>query len=114
MEPPSYPPEPSGVAPPPNYHSRPSANENTLISGAIPPPEGIFSQSTKYCIIALTRQHDSASEQGSASRRPVYGRGSPIAGVVDLQTEHGLKLDDVLSVRIQVCPKHISECMTAC
>ncbi|KAG9022996.1 hypothetical protein FRB95_013869 [Tulasnella sp. JGI-2019a] len=109
-EPPCYPPEASRVSsPPPVYNSRPTPNENTLIAGAIPPPEGVVTQRTKHFVIALTRQPDRAIMQNGAIRgeesRPIYGRAGVIAGMVELKDDNGLKMSDVLSVILRITGK---------
>ncbi|KAG8852944.1 hypothetical protein FRB96_008463 [Tulasnella sp. 330] len=107
-EPPSYPPE-SSRAPPPVYNSRPTQNENTLIAGAIPPPEGVVTRDAKHFVVALTRQPDRSSLQGGGAsteeNRPIYGRAGVVAGVVELKEEHGLKLSDVFSVSVRITGK---------
>lgn len=100
--PPAYPPE---VQPPPVYNSRPAANEDTLLAGALPPPDHVYTCRSKQITVALTGQERAfdAGETDNPAHRPSYGKGATIAGVVELNELGGLKLADVLHVSLTVC-----------
>ncbi|KAG8971674.1 hypothetical protein FRB90_010428, partial [Tulasnella sp. 427] len=103
--PPDYPPD---VNPPPVYNSRPAANEDTLLAGAIPPPEGIYTKRTKHVVVALPGQEHTwevGEDDNGDAKIPKYGKGAVIAGVVELKEGSGFRLSDVVKVSVQISGK---------
>jgi len=104
LQPPSYPPS---LAHPPTYNPRPHANEQSVLAGAIPPPDGVYTQRSKHFAIALTRQVQNTNENGleiedGEDRTPVYGRSGVIQGLIELDLSNGLKLNEVHRVVVKV------------
>ncbi|KAG8916719.1 hypothetical protein FRC00_014478, partial [Tulasnella sp. 408] len=99
--PPDYPPE---TQPPPVYNSRPAPNEDTLLAGAVPPPEGVYTKRSKQIVVALPNQEETVEvgENDDPRKRPKYGKGATIQGVVELKEGSGLKLAEVLKVSVQI------------
>ncbi|KAG8945482.1 hypothetical protein FRC04_000767 [Tulasnella sp. 424] len=99
--PPDYPPD---SQPPPVYNSRPAPNEDTLLAGAVPPPEGIYTKRSKQIVVALPGQEETVEvgEGDNPKKRPKYGKGATISGVIELKEEGGLKLSEVLKVSVQI------------
>ena len=90
------------VGPPPLYHFRPAANENTVLSGAPPVPEGLFTRRSKLVVVALTNQEATVESVDGDEQRPTYGKGANVTGVVELQSDGGVKFSDILKIKVKV------------
>ncbi|KAG8928412.1 hypothetical protein FRC02_006932 [Tulasnella sp. 418] len=96
--PPSYPPSLNNHLPP-TYNPHPLPAEQSLLAGAVPPPEGVLSFSSKHFAVALTGQPESDNSQEHV---PEYGRNGVVQGAVEMIFDGGFKSNEVAKIRLKI------------